>query len=209
MSKLSHAYLRSITKSHPIVGEQIDTVRSTGWQMHKSGGPERLLINTWTKELLSSKKVEIPPSGISEAGFGAFRFHDMLQFDHIIYLDSPTFRTYLEDNIQRIARIKYSGEGFEFKQFARLTKFDLPAGLQLPERMQPGYPNIPELFERRQKLALEEIFKAVKRFMLDFLDSEYGLKRKGQGFEKVSSRRPSRSSSLNPLGRDTIDGSNT
>ena len=175
--------------------------------MHKSGGIETLTIDNWTKELLLSKRVEVPPS--DKVNIQAFRFADMLQFDHIICLNSPTFRTYLEENIHRITRIKYREDGLEDKQFARLTQYNLPAGLQLPESMQAGYPNIPEMFERRQKLVLEEVFKAVKRFMLDFLDSEYGLKKTGQGFEKPSSRRPSRSDSSKSLDRMTSGRSST
>ena len=159
-----------------------------------SGGIETLSIDSWTRELLVSKKLEVPP--MDTVNINAFRFADMLQFDHVICLNSPGFRTYLEENVNKIAKIKYNGSGLEDKQFARLTQFNLPVSLQLPESMQPGYSNIPEMFERRQKLALEEVFKAVKRFMLDFLDSEYGLKKTGQGFEKASSRRPSISDPL-------------
>lgn len=204
---MAHAYLRSFTKTDNLVGEYIDTVRSTGWRMIEGGGVELMKIECWTRELLSNRNIEIPPA--HTVSIQPFRFQDLMQFDRIVCINSPTFLRYLEENIRKIARIKYSPGEYENKSFARLTQFELPTGLQLPELMQRVYPTLPEMFDRRQKLALEEVFNAVKRFVLDFLNSEYGISRKSQGFEKVASRRPSRSNSLKSLDRMTSGGSST
>ena len=162
--------------------------------MHESGGADTVVIDTLIKELLASKRVIIPKWG-AYYKFAHFHFQDVLEFDHIIYFNSPTFRQYLGDNIQKIAKMK-AAEGMENKKLARLTRYDLPSSVQIPELMSSRSSAVPEMFQNRQKLALDEIFRAVKRSTLDFLEREYGLKKTSQGFEKKSSRRTSRSSSL-------------
>ena len=165
--------------------------------MHE-GGTESLSVDVMMKELLTSKKIEVPPP--ETFSIAQFRLHDILQFDHIIYLNCAPFRQHLEDNLENIAKLKEK-EGFENKQFARLTRFDLHPSLRSPESMLPTWPS--DMFQRRQKLALEEIFQAVQRCMLDFLEREYGLKRSSHGFEKTSPRRPKRSRSLSGSPRDS------
>ena len=199
VSKIAHAYLRSLIKTSSIVREHIDTVRSTGWKNPESGGPDTVVAETLIKELLVSKKV-IAPKWSTYQMFAHFRFQDVLEFDHIIYFNSPGFRKYLEDNIQRIAAMK-SIEGMKDKNPARLTRYDLPSSVQIPELMSSANSAVPELFRNRQKLALDEIFRTVQRCTLGFLEREYGLKKTKQGFEKTPSRSPSRSSSLPPLER--------
>ncbi len=191
--------MRSLIKTSSVVREHVDTVRSTGWRMHESGGADTLVIDTLIKELLASKTVLIPKWGAYYM-FTDFRFQDVLEFDHIIYFNSPTFHQYLEENIRKIAKIK-AAEGMGNKKLARLTRYDLPGSVQVPELMSSKSSAVPEMFKNRQKLALDEIFRLVQRYTLDFLEREYGLKRTGQGFEKASSRRTSRSSSLPPFDR--------
>ena len=193
-SKLFHAYLRSLAKGNHLVGEEIDTIRSTGWRMHESGGIDILQLDTLIKELLTSKKVEVPKPEAYD--IKEFKFPDLLQFDHIIYIDSPTFRQFLEDNIQKIAKLK-AGDEYADRDFARLTPFQLPSAIHLPESMLSGGTFMPDMYRNRQRLALEEIFRVIQRFVLDFLLREYGLKKTRQGFEKIlSHRRPSKASSL-------------
>lgn len=197
--------MRSLIKTSSVVREHVDTVRSTGWRMHESGGTDTVVIDTLIKELLTGKRV-IVPKWEAWYMFAHFRFQDMIEFDHIIYFNSPGFRQYLEDNIQKIAKLK-AAEGMEDKKLARLTRYDLPNSIQVPELMSSRSSAVPEMFQNRQKLALDEIFRVVQRSTLDFLEREYGLKRTSQGFEKVPSRRASRSSSLPPLDRNSISRS--
>ena len=167
--------------------------------MRESGGADTLVIETLIKELLASKRVIIPKWG-AYYKFDHFHFQDVLEFDHIIYFNSPTFRQYLEDNIRKIASMK-AAEGMENRKLARLTRYDLPSSVQIPELMSSRSSAVPEMFQNRQKLALDEIFRAVQRSTLDFLEREYGLKKTSQGFERKPSRRTSRSSSLPPFDR--------
>ena len=199
VSKIAHAYLRSLIKTSSIVRDLIDTVRSTGWETPASGGADTLVAETLIKELLVSKKV-IAPKWSTYQMFAHFRFQDVLEFDHIIYFNSPGFHKYLEDNIQRIAALK-SIEGMEDKKPARLTRCDLPSSVQIPELMSNANSAVPEFFRNRQKLALDEIFQTVQRCMLGFLEREYRLRKTKQGFEKIPSRSPSLSSSLPLLER--------
>ena len=129
------------------------------------------------------------------------RFQDVLEFDHIIYFNSPDFRQYLEDNIQSIAALK-AAQGNENKKLARLTRYDLPTSVQVPELMSSNSSPVSELLRNRQKLAIDEIFRTVQRFMMDFLEREYGLRKTGQGFKKALSRRTSRSSILSHIDLD-------
>ena len=186
--------MRSLTKNNTIVREHLDTVRSAGWKMPERGGADTVMIDTLVKEHLTQKRVMVPDWRSYNM---LFRFQDLLEFDHIIYLNSPDFRQYLEDRIQRIAALK-AHRGNENKKFARLTRYDLPSSVQVPELMSNNISAVPELLRNRQKLAIDEIFRTVQRFMLDFLEREYGLKKIGQGFKKAPSRRGSRSSFLSP-----------
>ncbi|KAI4230533.1 MAG: hypothetical protein LQ349_006217 [Xanthoria aureola] len=97
-----HAYLRSLTVNQPLIRERIDT------------------IDDMIKDLLLTNGVEVPTTD-SYNRIREFHLGDILQFDHIIYLESPTFLHYLEANVQRIARIK-ADEDLEEKQPARLSK---------------------------------------------------------------------------------------
>ncbi|KAL8877018.1 MAG: hypothetical protein Q9198_004887, partial [Flavoplaca austrocitrina] len=117
----------------PLIREKIDTVRSTGWKMQNSGGIGMIPIDDLVKELLVAKGVEIPTID-SYNRIPEFHLGDILQFNHIIYLNSPSFLQYLEANVQRLARIK-AEEDMEEKQPARLSKYDLPDSIQLPEIM--------------------------------------------------------------------------
>ena len=188
--------MRSLISTSSVIRECVDTVRSTGWKMHESGGgTDTVVIDALIKELLVSKRVIIPKWGTHFNMFAYFRFQDVFEFDHIIYFNSPTFRQYLEDNVQKLAAVK-AAKGMESKKLARLTRYDLPSSVQIPEFMSSRSSAVPEMFQNRQRLALDEIFSAVQRSTLDFFEREYGLKKTSQGFEKVRSRRTSRSSSL-------------
>ena len=193
-----HAYLRSLTISQPLIRERIDTVRSTGWKMQESGGIDMIQIDDMIKDLLLTKGVEVPTTD-SYNRIPEFHLGDILQFDHIIYLESPTFLPYLEANVQRIARIK-AAEDLEEKQPARLSKYDLPSSIQLPEVMSEKRGLGTQFFRSRQKLALEEIFKAVQRFTNDFLEREVGIRKSSQGFKKAIPRRPSSASVTSSVG---------
>ena len=166
--------------------------------MHESAIGETMAIEKMMNDLLASKKI-VGSKRVYQT-FDHFRFQDVLEFDHIISINSPGFHQYLEDNIHRIAKWK-AVEGMEKKQAARLTTYDLPSSIQVPELMSSKGSAVPEMFQNRQKLALDEIFRAIQRFTLDFLEREYGLKKTNQGFVKVPSRSASRSSSLPPLDR--------
>ena len=199
VSKIAHAYLRSLIKTSSVVREHIDTVRSTRWEASESGGTDTLVSETLIKDLLVSKNV-IAPKWSTYHMFAHFRFQDVLEFDHIICFNSPGFRRYLEDNIHRIAAVK-AIEGMENKKPARLTRYHLPSSVQIPELMTSTNFVAPELFRNRQMLALDEIFEEVRRNIVGFLERDYGLKKTKQGFEKIPSRSPSRSGSLPPLER--------
>ena len=190
--------MRSLNKTSSIVREHVDTVRSTGWTIPERGGADTVMIDTLMKELLTHKRVMVP----NWRAHNMFvRFQDVLEFDHIIYFNSPDFRQYLEDNIRSIAALKAS-QGNENKKLARLTRYDLPTSVQVPELMSSNSSPVSELLRNRQKLAIDEIFRTVQRFMMDFLKREYGLKKTGQGFKKALSRRSSRSSSLSHIDLD-------
>ncbi|KAI4265426.1 MAG: hypothetical protein L6R38_009433 [Xanthoria sp. 2 TBL-2021] len=199
-SKIMHAYLRSLTINRPLIRERIDTVCSTGWKMQESGGIDMIQIDDMIKELLLTKGVEVPAAD-SYNRIPEFHLGDILQFDHIIYLESPSFLQfqYLEANVQRIARIK-ADEDMEEKQPARLSKYDLPNSIQLPEVMSEKRGLGTQFFRSRQKLALEEIFKTVQRFANDFLEREFGIRKSSQGFKKVMPRRPSSASLTSTVG---------
>ncbi|KAL2042734.1 hypothetical protein N7G274_004493 [Stereocaulon virgatum] len=199
VSKMAHAYMRSLIKNSSSIRAQLDTVRSTGWQVYKSHGFDTYGIDTLMREVLTSKKVE-SLMWRTQNTLVQFMFQDLFEFDHIIYLNSPHFLQYLEDNIQKIAAMQ-SKEGMQGKSIARLTRYDLPSSVQTPESMSRKASTVPEMFRNHQKLALDEILGAVQRFTLDFLEREYGLRKTSQGFEKMTSRRPSRSSSLSPVDR--------
>ena len=184
--------MRSLTKTSSIVREHVDTVKSSGWKNPERGGADTVMIDSLMKELLTRKRVMVPDW---RAYNMFFRFQDVLEFDHIIYFNSPDFRQYLEGNIRRIAALK-AAQGNEDKKFARLTRYDLPTSVQVPELMSSENSPVSELLRNRQKLAIDEIFRTVQRFMVDFLEREYGLKKTGQDFRKARSRRSSRSSSL-------------
>ncbi|KAI4232098.1 MAG: hypothetical protein LQ349_005211 [Xanthoria aureola] len=197
-SKIMHAYLRSLTVNQPLVRERIDTVRSTGWKMQESGGVDMIQIDDMIKDLLLTNGVEVPTTD-SYNRIREFHLGDILQFDHIIYLESPTFLHYLEANVQRIARIK-ADEDLEERQPARLSKYDLPSSIQLPEVMSEKRGLGTQIFRSRQKLALEEIFEAVQRFTSDFLEREFGIRKSSQGFKKAAPRRPSSVSVTSSVG---------
>lgn len=194
ISKLAHAYMRSLLKTNDLVREQLDTVRSTGWMMHKSQATNHVTINRLMRELLTSKRIEVP-KWETYCLLKNFRFQDIIQFDHIIYINSPSFRQYLEDNIQKIAKLQ-TAQSLEDQKLARLCRCEFPSTIQIPELMSRRPSTVPEMFRNHQKLALDEVFGAIKRIILDFLQREYGLRRTSQGFETIHSRRPSRSSSL-------------
>lgn len=168
--------------------------------MQESGGIDMIQIDDMIKELLLTKGVEVPAAD-SYNRIPEFHLGDILQFDHIIYLESPSFLQfqYLEANVQRIARIK-ADEDMEEKQPARLSKYDLPNSIQLPEVMSEKRGLGTQFFRSRQKLALEEIFKTVQRFANDFLEREFGIRKSSQGFKKVMPRRPSSASLTSTVG---------
>ena len=60
ISKLAHAYMRSLLKTNDLVRGQLDTVRSTGWMMHKSQATNLVTIDGLIQELLTSKRMEVP-----------------------------------------------------------------------------------------------------------------------------------------------------
>ena len=198
-SKLAHAFLRSLVTSYPIVREHVHTVRSTAWQEHENGGLDSLGLDTLMREFLARQKIE-PPKWEKQMRFAPFQLRDVVEFDHIIYFNSPSFRQVLEDHIDTIAALKEK-YGVASRPLARLTRYDLSPSSQTPESMDEFSSN-KAVIRNRQKLALEEIFKMVQRCMLKFLEQEFGLKRTGQGFERVVSRRPSRSSPLSLVGHE-------
>ena len=71
---------------------------------------------------------------------------------------------------------------------ARLTKFDLPPFVQVPDSM-VFFVNVDgEYSQTRRRIALEAVWRIVQSFVLGFLEEECGLKRSGpnlEGFEKV------------------------
>ena len=114
----------------------------------------------------------VVPKWVAYHTFAHFRFRDGLEFDYNIYFNSPTFRQYLRDNIQKIAAMK-AAVGTENKNPARLTEYDLPSSVQVPELMSSGSYALPEMFQNPQELALDEIFRVVQRCTLDFRKREY------------------------------------
>ncbi len=169
--------------------------------MHESGGTNTLATDALMRDLMIRKKVEIPKWEQQSANF---RFQEVLEFDHIIYLNSPSFPQYLEENLQTIAN-RQAAEGNRDKTLAILSRHDFPSSVQLPETMTRVRGFHEEMFHNRQKLALEEIYKAVQRFTLDFLERTYGLKKSGQSFEKIRDGR--RSSSLSPFHQQSLSRS--
>ena len=135
-----------------------------------------------------------------------FRFQDILRFNHIIHINlssfnSPPFRQYLEDNIQEIAALQ-TAQSPENRKLATLCGYEFPSTIQIPESMSPRPSTVPEIFRNNQKLVLDEVFRAIKRIVLVFLEREYGLRKTSEGFETIHPRPPSRSSSLSsPSGR--------
>ena len=201
ISKLAHACLRSFVKEHNIVGEHIDTVRSTAWEEYESGGADTLSLDKLIQELLAKQKIDVP-KWEKQIRFASFQLRDVVEFDHIIYFNSPSFRRVLEEHIEAIAAFKET-YGIANKPIARLTQYDLLPSLRTPESMSQDTWN-QAVLRKRQQLALEEIFGKVQRCMVNFLAEEFGLKKIGQGFEKTHSRRPSRSSPLPLLGSETL-----
>ena len=172
--------------------------------MANSHATNHVAIDGLVKELLTGKRIEVPKWETYYL-LKDFRFADIIQFDHIISIDSPSFnspsfRQYLEDNIQQIAALQ-TAQGMEDKKLARLCTYELPSTIQIPESMSRRASTVPEMFRNHQKLALDEVFGAIKRIILRFLEREYGLRRTSEGFEEIPSRRPSRSSSLLPPDR--------
>ena len=200
VSKLAHACLRSFVKDDPLVKAHIDTVRSTAWQEYENGGMDSLSLDKLIRELLVSKKIELPKWD-KQLRFTAFRLRDIVEFDHIIYFNSPSFRQVLEEHIEKIAELKET-YGTTGRALARLTRYDLLPSLITPESIEEDNWN-KAVLNNRQRLALAEVFRKVQRFILRFLEEEFGLKRVGQGFEKVQPRRPSRSSPL-PLSQEGL-----
>ena len=204
VSKLVHAYMRSLLKTNDLVREHLYTVRSTGWMMHNSHATNLVTIDALMKELLTSKGIEVSRWETYYL-LKDFRFQDILQFDHIIYINhpsfnSPPFRQYLEDNIQEIAALQ-TAQNPESQKLARLCGYEFPSTIRIPESMSQRPSTVPEMFRNHQKLALDEVFRAIKRIVLDFLEREYGLRKTSEGLEKLRSRPPSLSSSLSSPGR--------
>ena len=204
VSKLAHAYMRALLKTNDLVREQLYTVQSTGWMMHNSHATNLVATDALMKELLTSKGIEVPRWETYYL-LKDFRFQDILQFDHIIYINppscnSPPFRQYLEDNIQEIAALQ-TAQSLEEQKLARLCGYEFPSTIQIPESMSRRPSTVPEMFRNHQKLALDEVFRAIIRIVLDSLEREYGLRKTSQGLEKIQSRPPSLSSSLSSPGR--------
>lgn len=194
ISRLAHAFLQSLVKMYPIVKERIDTVQSTAWQVHGRGKTDSLSLENLIRELLTSREIGVP-QWREKFQFASFRLRDLIvEFDHIVYFNSPSFRKILEENIETIAALKET-YGTPNKSLARLTGYDLLPSLQIPESMSEGAMS-KEILRNRQRIALEEVFRKVRRFILTILEQEFGLKKTGQGFEEIPSRRPSRSSPL-------------
>lgn len=203
VSKLAHAYMRSLSKTNNLVREHFYTVRSTGWMMHNSHATNLVAVDALMKELLTSKGIEVPRWETYYL-LEDFRFQDILRFNHIIHvnlpsINSPPFRQYLEDNIQEIAALQ-TAQSPENRKLATLCGYEFPPTIQIPESMSSRPSTVPEMFRNHQKLALDEVFRAIKRIVLDFLEREYGLRKTSEGFEKIHSRPPSRSSSLSSPG---------
>ena len=133
ISKLAHAYLRSLVKAHPIVKEHIDTVRSTAWQEHNSGDLDSLSVDYLIREVLSGRKIGVP-KWERTFRFAPFQLRDVIEFDHIIYFDSPSFRQVLRTHIDTIASLKEK-YGAPEKPLARLTQYDMVPPIQVPEAM--------------------------------------------------------------------------
>ena len=172
ISKPAYAYLRSLIKSYPIVREHIDTVRSTAWQEHESGGMDSLGLDTLMQELLTPQKIEVPKWEI-QLRFAPFQPRDLTEFDHIIHFNSSSFRKTLEGYIHAIATLK-DRYGAPPKPLAKLTQIDLPPSSQTPESM-GDFSSSKAVIKNRQKLALGEISRMVQLCMLRFLEEECGL----------------------------------
>jgi len=203
VSKLAHALLRSLVITYPIVRAHIDTVRSTAWQEYGTGGTDSLSLDNLIREFLTSREIKVP-QWRKQIQFASFRLRDLVEFDHIVYFNSPSFRKVLEEHIETIAALK-EAHGTPNKSLARLTGYDLLPSLQIPDFMSEGAMS-KEILRNRQRLALEEVFRKVRRFILTFLEQEFGLKKTGQGFEEIPSRRPSRSSPLPLLDHESRSG---
>lgn len=193
-----------------MVKERIDTVQSTAWQVqgsqvHGSGEPDSLSVENLIRELLTSREIRVP-QWREQFQFASFRLRDLVvEFDHIVYFNSPSFRRILEENIEPIAALKETYSTFN-KSLARLTGYDLLPSLQIPESISEGVMS-KEVLRNRQRMALEEVFRKVRRLTLTFLEQEYGLRKTGQGFEDLPSRRPPRSSHLPLLDHESRSGS--
>ena len=56
VSKLAHAYMRSLSKTNDLVREHYYTVRSTGWMMHNSHATNLVAIEALMKELSRARE---------------------------------------------------------------------------------------------------------------------------------------------------------
>jgi len=111
----------------------------------------------------------------------------VVEFDHTVYFNPPSFRKVLKEHIETIAALKET-HGTPNKSLARLTGYDLLPSLQIPDPMQGLMSK--KVLRNRQRMALEEVFRKVQRLILTFLEQEYGLKKTGRDFEEISSSRP-------------------
>ena len=153
------------------------------------------------KDLLNRKKIFVP-----NWEQNTLNLQDMFEYDHIIYFNSPSFQQYLENNLPAIARRHAAArtKNGTPKRLARLTPYELIPTVQLPESMTRVKGFHEEMFLNRQKLGVDVIYRAVQNFVLDFLEQEYGLKKVGQNFEKITTERRSRSGSRPPLDRQSL-----
>lgn len=136
------------------------------------------------RELLSSRNLPILNLE-SDHHWRIFRFKDLFEFDHIVCIDSPSFPQYLEDNIEGIAKLQ-AKPGTERKILAKLIRYDRLIGRQIPKDLLKPRHFTPEMLRAQERLELEDIFKSVQRFMLDFLEREYGLKKTSKGFDRTN-----------------------
>lgn len=177
--------MQSLIKSYNIIREHVESVESAGWRTARSNEPERWSVDSMVKELLIREKLEIPRWTRRAA---TFESRDVFRFDNIVYFDASTFEHTFEDYLRSCVSRQVS-ESLENKEAARLTMYNVPAFIQIPEFMFRVQGSNGEFFRNRQQIALDAIWLAVQTSILEFLEKEYGLKRAGpnfEGFEKIA-----------------------
>jgi len=75
VSKLAHAFLRSLDIMYPIVKAHIDTVRLTAWQEYGTGGTDSLSMDSLIRGFLTSREIKVP-QWRKQIQFASFRLRE-------------------------------------------------------------------------------------------------------------------------------------